>query len=265
MERQRMASSSRLMVCSGGVASWEGASSASSSASAPWTGSRPCRRKVPLMRFRAIPQSQERNFSGSRRPASCFHAATKVSWARSSLWLKLPVALYANEQINDWYRATIWPNASRLPARLSPTRSASLSVETDIGLVVIILPHRWSASAESDKVFLTAQILLAVELFLECRIVGEFGQAELPGGLGLVRLAHFLVLVAQYEVRLGECRRRSHRFLLVDQAGQPLDNVVVASRIRRPVIHGGGLDEICLPILRINLQRGIETLIGLHG
>jgi len=32
-------------------------------------------------------------FSGSRRSRNCFQAATKVSCAKSSLWLKLPVAL----------------------------------------------------------------------------------------------------------------------------------------------------------------------------
>jgi hypothetical protein len=45
------------------------------------------------MRFRAMPQSQARNFSGSRKSANGVYAVMKVSGIRSSLWPRLPVVV----------------------------------------------------------------------------------------------------------------------------------------------------------------------------
>jgi hypothetical protein len=59
-------------------------------------------RTAVLMILRAMPHNQDRNFAGSRNCRSCFQSVTKVSWARSSLWVKLPVALNAIEQISAW-------------------------------------------------------------------------------------------------------------------------------------------------------------------
>jgi hypothetical protein len=48
---------------------------------------------------RVMLHNQGRSLAGSRRSASFFQAVTKVSWVRSSLWLRLPVAQYASEEI----------------------------------------------------------------------------------------------------------------------------------------------------------------------
>src|SRR5262249_54095818 len=73
---------------------------------------------------RTMPQSHPRNLAGSRNSPRCCHAATNVSWARSSEPARFPHALYAREQIRDWYLSTILPNASRSP---SPDRCQSWS------------------------------------------------------------------------------------------------------------------------------------------
>jgi hypothetical protein len=54
---------------------------------------RPRRRSSLPTRKRVMPHNQDRSFEGSRSAGRCFHAARKVSCARSSLRLKLPVAL----------------------------------------------------------------------------------------------------------------------------------------------------------------------------
>ncbi|MCX5643890.1 MAG: hypothetical protein NTZ17_04280 [Phycisphaerae bacterium] len=88
-----MASSSRLIARSTGMASGAGGSARSSSGAARWAGSRCRQRRAPATIRRAIPHNQAANLWGSRKARKSFQATMKVSWARSSLWLRLPVAL----------------------------------------------------------------------------------------------------------------------------------------------------------------------------
>jgi len=103
------------------------------------------------------------------------------------------------------------------------------------------------------------------DFLLEGGIGRVFLCAEFPGGQSFVGLPNFLVFVAEHHVGLGELRGRRHGFLLVNEAGQALDSLIIGLRISRPIIQGRVFDKLGFPVFGVYLQSGVKCLIRLQG
>ena len=100
---------------------------------------------------------------------------------------------------------------------------------------------------------------------LQVSVVWVIGQTALPRLLGIIRMTHALVLVAEEEVALDKLGLRRLGFLEAHEFKTMLDDFRALAQLRRPVGHCGCFPESRIPGGGIESQRGVKTLVGFHS